>query len=88
MFGLCTWKARLLPYLREGGLTMGRRHKVLDSLVGPHGPTVDRRRGFTSIGLNHRRQASIAGMTQPILQAKRADTARPDSSGGCHADVA
>ena len=41
---------------------------------------------LSSIGLSTARQVSIAGMTQPI--SAQAIGPRPDSSGGCHEDVA
>jgi hypothetical protein len=48
--------------------------------------TISQHPGFSSIGFSTARQVSIAGMTQPI--SAQAIGPRPDSSGGCHADVA
>ena len=45
-----------------GGGAKSRRRPV----VGPHGATIRRHRGLSSIGLSTARQVSIAGMTQPI----------------------
>jgi hypothetical protein len=55
--------------------------------VGPRGVTISWHPGLSSIGLSTARHVSIARVIQLHFNPGER-TPRPDSSGGCYADVA